>query len=312
MTASGQSEICNLKSEMDYTLPHTPADRPQVMGILNVTPDSFSDGGRYDAPGTAVAHALKMAHDGADLIDVGGESSRPGATRVNAAEQIARTAEVIRGCRAALDHAGFEAVAISIDTTRAAVAAAGLDAGAALVNDISAGEDDPDLFLLAADRGVPLVLMHKRGEPATMQDDPRYDDVVARVGDYLMERFDAATAAGLDPAGVAIDPGLGFGKSFDHNLALLAALRRVTALGPPVLLGASRKRFLARIAGCPDASVEPDPAGGSAATTAWAVAQGVRMVRVHDVRLHRQAADTAWAIVGAGKNSVQDESWDFS
>ena len=286
-----------------YTLP-TAHDRPQVMGILNVTPDSFSDGGRHDAPEAAVAHALAMARDGADLIDVGGESSRPGAARVGADDQIARTAEVIRRCRAALNDAGFTTVALSIDTTHAPVAAAALDAGAVLINDISAGEDDPDLLALAAERGVPIVLMHKRGEPATMQDDPRYDAVVARVSDYLGARLAAAAVAGIDPGRIAIDPGIGFGKSFDHNLSLLAALPRFVAMGPPVLLGASRKRFLAQIAGAPDTKVEPDPAGGSAATTALAVAAGVQMVRVHDVRLHRQAADTARAITQANKNGV--------
>jgi len=267
-----------------YTLPTAHA-RPQVMGILNVTPDSFSDGGRHDAPEAAVAHALAMARDGADLIDVGGESSRPGAARVGADDQIARTAEVIRRCRAALNDAGFTTVALSIDTTRAPVAAAALDAGAVLINDISAGEDDPGLLALAAERGVPVVLMHKRGEPATMQDQPSYDDVVARVSDYLQSRLTAAAAAGIDPGRIAIEP-------------------RLVAMGPPVLLGASRKRFLAQIAGAPDTKVEPDPAGGSAATTALAVAAGVQMVRVHDVRLHRQTADTARAITQAKKNGV--------
>ena len=286
-----------------YTLP-TPHDRPQVMGILNVTPDSFSDGGRHNSLDAAVTHALAMARQGADLIDIGGESSRPGAARVDIDAQIARTAEVIRGCRAALDQAGFTHVTLSIDTTRSPVAAAALDAGAAVLNDISAGQDDPAMFALAAERRVPLILMHKRGEPATMQNAPDYDNVVARVGEYLTQRLDAATAAGVDAAQVALDPGIGFGKTFEHNLALLAALPQLVALGPPVLLGASRKRFLARLAGAPDASVEPDPAGGSAATTALAVAAGVRMVRVHDVQLHRQCADTAHAVANTAKNRV--------
>lgn len=292
-----------MASSRAYTLP-TARDRPQVMGILNVTPDSFSDGGQHNTLDAAVAHALAMAHQGADLIDIGGESSRPGAARVDIDAQIARTAGVVGACRAALDQSAFAHVALSIDTTRAPVAAAALDGGAALINDISAGEDDPAIFALAAAHRVPVILMHKRGEPATMQNAPQYDDVVARVSDYLLERVAAAIAAGLAPTHVAIDPGIGFGKTFEHNLALLAALPRLAALGPAVVLGASRKRFLARIAGAPDAAVEPDPAGGSAATTALAVAAGVRMVRVHDVQLHRQAADTVHAVSTAPKNRV--------
>ncbi len=275
------------------------------MGILNLTPDSFSDGGRHDAPDAAVAHALTMAREGADLIDIGGESSRPGAQRVGVDEQIRRTAGTVGACRAALDHAGFTHVALSIDTTRVPVAAAALAAGAALINDISAGEDDPQILALAAARGVPVVLMHKRGEPATMQDNPRYDDVVGRVAAYLGHRAAAARAAGVKADHIALDPGIGFGKTHEHNLALLGALPRLVALGYPLLLGASRKRFLARLAGAPHAAVEPDPAGGSAATTALAVAAGVRLVRVHDVQLHRQAADTAAAITTVPQSPPQ-------
>ena len=283
---------------MTYRFP-APTDPPRIMGILNVTPDSFSDGGRYDRPDAAVARALMMAAEGADLIDVGGESTRPGAERIDADRQIARTAGVVAAVRAALDAAGHGPVVISIDTTRAPVAAAALDAGAAVVNDVSGGEEDPDLLPLVAERHAAVVLMHKRGQPADMQNAPVYDDVVAEVRARLQDATARTTAAGVPAGSVAVDPGIGFGKTFDHNLALLAALPRLVADGVPVLLGTSRKRFLARLAGRPDDRVEPDPAGGSAATTALGVAAGVRTFRVHDVALHRQAADVAAAVTAA-------------
>ncbi|MEE9404510.1 MAG: dihydropteroate synthase [Algisphaera sp.] len=266
------------------------------MGILNVTPDSFSDGGRFNETHAAVAHALNMARAGADVIDVGGESSRPGAKRIAVAQQIERTTETIRGCRAALDEAGFAKVVMSIDTTHAPVAQAALEAGATVLNDISAGEEDPAMLRLAAERNAPIILMHKQGPPATMQKAPHYQDVVAQVRDYLKGRVAAAKDAGVSQGLLAVDPGIGFGKTLDHNVALLAGLDVLVGDGTPVLLGASRKRFLAHLQGHPELSAEPDPAGGSAATTALAVAAGVRMIRVHDVALHRQAADTAWAI----------------
>ena len=271
-------------------------DRPRVMGVLNVTPDSFSDGGRFTEVDAAVAHALDMARAGADLIDVGGESSRPGADRVPAEAQIARVVPVIERVRAGLDEHGFAQVAISIDTTHAAVTASALDAGAGMLNDISAGREDPEILDLAAERGVPICLMHMHGQPKTMQAGPAYDDVVAEIERFLAERVEAAVAAGVERSQIVIDPGIGFGKTIEHNLAILAALPRYVATGQPVLLGTSRKSFLAKLAGQSDGKVEPDPAGGTAATTALGVAAGVALFRVHDVALNRQAARAAHAI----------------
>ncbi len=265
--------------------------------MLNVTPDSFSDGGLYSDVEAAVAHGLAMADEGADVIDVGGESTRPGAARVDAAEQRRRVIGVISRLRAALDR-DHPDVLISIDTTRSAVAEAALDAGASILNDVSAGRDDPGMLDLAAARRAPIVLMHMLGSPATMQDDPRYDDVVTEVCSFLVERAGAAERAGVPREQVVVDPGIGFGKTGPHNLALLAALDRLVELGHPVLLGTSRKRFIAAIAA---ASVvrPPDRVGGTCATTALGVAAGVHLFRVHDVAANRQAADVAFAVRAA-------------
>ena len=221
-----------------------------LMGILNATPDSFSDGGRFAGPADAVAAGLEMVRQGAAILDVGGESTRPGAARVPAEEQARRVVPVIRGLGERLVGAG---VLLSVDTTRAAVAEAAAEAGAGLINDVSAGLDDPELFRVAADRGLPVVLMHKRGEPASMQRNPAYRDVVAEVLDHLRGRANAAAAAGVPE--VWLDPGIGFGKTLDHNLALLHALPRLVAEGRRVLLGASRKSFLARL---DPGAAEPD------------------------------------------------------
>lgn len=268
--------------------------RPCIMGILNVTPDSFSDGGRWLDVAAAVDHAGRMLDEGADLIDIGGESTRPGAARVEVDEQIRRIVPVIRRVDAEVD------APISVDTTRAAVAEAALDAGASILNDVSAGRDDPRMFTLAARRGAPIVLMHMRGEPATMQQTPQYDDVVAEVEAFLLERAAAALAAGVARDAILLDPGIGFGKTGEHNLRLLAALPRLVAMGYPLVLGTSRKRFLRMIAGCGN---EPAPAdavvGATCATTALAVAAGVAVVRVHDVAPNRQAADVAAAVAAA-------------
>lgn len=261
-------------------------DRPLLMGILNVTPDSFSDGGRFDAVDAAVAHARAMVKQGADIIDVGGESTRPGSRRVGADEQKTRILPVIEALHEAL---GDRAV-LSIDTTRAPVAGAAIDAGAAIVNDVAAGTEDPDMLALVAEREVPIVLMHMRGEPGTMQDAPRYDDVAAEVEAYLLERAAAAETAGVARSRIVIDPGIGFGKTTAHNHALLAALPRFVATGYPVLLGTSRKRFLG-----PDLPPE-DRVYGTCVTTAMAVHAGVAIVRVHDVGANRQARDLAAAI----------------
>ena len=263
--------------------------KPALMGILNLTPDSFSDGGQYADTDAAVKRAVTMAEEGADMIDVGGESTRPGSQRVPADEQKRRVLEVIAAVAQSLSEQ-----LISIDTTRAAVAEAALDAGAGMINDISAGRDDPAMFELAAARNVSLCLMHMQGEPATMQDNPHYDDVVAEVCAFLHERMEAAVAHGVKEEQIVLDPGIGFGKTLEHNLALLRNLAQVTAIGRPVLLGASRKRFIAGVAGAGNKSADDTPAnrvGGSCATTVIGFLAGVSLFRVHDVAVHRQALD---------------------
>ncbi|MEM9417507.1 MAG: dihydropteroate synthase [Planctomycetota bacterium] len=271
-------------------------DRPRLMGILNLTPDSFSDGGKYEELEVAVMRGLVMAREGANLIDVGGESSRPGAERVSADQQIQRTAGVIEALRHTLDGEDYEHLAISIDTTRSEVARAALDAGAGMLNDISAGREDPGMLTLAAERGVPICLMHMHGQPKSMQAAPSYEDVVQEIEAFLAGRVEAAVAVGVERSQVVIDPGIGFGKTVEHNLAILRAMPRYVATGQPVLLGASRKSFLAKLQGDPEGKIEPDPAGGTAATTALGVAAGVQLFRVHDAALNRQAMDAAWAI----------------
>jgi dihydropteroate synthase len=247
------------------------------MGVLNVTPDSFSDGGRYLDAELALAHGLEMARQGADVVDVGGESSRPGAEPVSEREELARVVPVIE---ALSPH-----VRVSVDTVKRAVAEAALDAGATLVNDISAS-----LWPVAAESGAGWVAMHMRGAPRTMQDDPRYDDVVAEVHAFLRARAETALAAGVPE--VWVDPGIGFGKTTAHNLSLLRHLPELVAEGFPVLVGTSRKSFLGRLAEGPGA----EPGGlaervpGSIATATWAMLSGVAMVRVHDVPSALQAA----------------------
>ena len=249
------------------------ARRCLVMGVVNVTPDSFSDGGRYLDPAAAAAHGLALVAEGADLLDVGGESTRPGADDVEASVELDRVLPVIE------ELARTVGVPVSVDTRKAAVAAAALAAGATLVNDVSAGRHDPDLLGVAADAKVPLVLMHMLGTPATMQDDPRYDDVVAEVETFLAERCLAAEFAGVDHEALVVDPGIGFGKNDRDNYALLDALARLTRLGHPVLVGTSRKAFIGRALDSPaDQRIE-----GTAATVVWAVERGARIVRVHDV-----------------------------
>ncbi len=267
--------------------------RPAIMGILNLTPDSFSDGGRYNDVDAALAHVDVMVRQGADIIDIGGESTRPGAERVDADEQLRRTLDIVAACRRQVP----PAIDISIDTTRARVTERTLDAGATMINDVSAGTEDPDILSLAAERKVPICLMHMRGEPATMQDDPVYAEVVEEVRRYLLERAEQALKAGVERRHIILDPGIGFGKTSQHNLRLLNRLEDFVATGFDVLLGASRKRFLGAI--CPAAQPDDTPDNlipPTCAVTALAVRAGVRIVRVHDVRENRQAADTAWAI----------------
>jgi dihydropteroate synthase len=258
------------------------------MGIVNVTPDSFSDGGRFDTTDTAIARSRELFEAGADLIDVGGESTRPGSESVAASVEIERVVPVIEMLAA-------EGAVVSVDTTKAEVASRALAAGAEVVNDVTAGAD-PDLFPVVAEAGAGLVLMHMQGTPRMMQEDPRYDDVVAEVAAFLLNRADAAVAAGVDPSSIVIDPGIGFGKTTDHNLELIRCLGELVATGWPVMVGASRKGFLGRITG------EQDPGRrdvASAAVTALAVARGAAVIRVHDVASSRQAAAVAWAVARA-------------
>lgn len=255
-------------------------DRPRLMGVLNVTPDSFSDGGRFQGHAQAVAQAQRLAAT-ADMVDVGGESTRPGAAEVGAEAEIARTAPVIAALRA-----GGLAAPISIDTRKAAVAAAAFDAGADMLNDVAALTHDPALAPLTAARGKPVCLMHAQGTPATMQADPRYDDVLLDVYDALEARIAAAEAAGIARARICIDPGIGFGKTVAHNLALIRGLSLFHGLGCAILLGVSRKRFIGTIGGAEEA----DRRGpGTIAVTLAAIAQGVQLHRVHDTDETRQA-----------------------
>ncbi len=245
---------------------------PLLMGVLNVTPDSFSDGGRFLEVSAALDHALRMVAEGAELIDVGGESTRPGSSPTLEAEQIRRVVPVIRAVRKA------SPVTLSIDTTLAAVARAALDAGANLINDTSAGRGDLALLPLAADRRCPVILMHALGSPATMQNNPIYRDVTAEVVEFLVQRIAFAQSRGVDAADLLIDPGIGFGKTAEHNVRLLANLPRLAAIGRPVVVGVSRKSFIGKITG------ENEPRlFGTAAAVAWSAMQKVAILRVHDI-----------------------------
>ncbi len=274
-------------------------DEPRVMGILNLTPDSFSDGGRYLDAERAVQHGLAMAKQGADIIDIGGESTRPGSQRVEADEQIRRVVPIVRALRQKLDQ-DYPAVQISIDTTRAAVAEAAVDAGAGILNDVSAGLEDEQMLAFAAERGLPIVLMHMRGEPGTMQDAPQYGDVVGEVKQFLLARAEAAQRAGVDRRRIVLDPGIGFGKTTEHNLALLRSIDAFVATGYAILMGASRKRFIGEV----DAGADvEDRLGGTCAVTGYCAMAGVQVFRVHDVGPNRQAA----RLIGAIKRGLSEE-----
>ncbi len=247
-------------------------DRFRVMGVVNVTPDSFSDGGEFLDPEAEIAHGRRLAAEGADILDIGGESTRPGAESVDADEELRRVLPVIE----ALADAGAQ---ISIDTTKAAVASRALDAGASIVNDVSAFRFAPELAGLVAEADAECCLMHMLGEPRTMQDDPRYDDVVADVKAFLEERMAFATAAGVREERIWLDPGIGFGKTLEHNLELLRRLDEIVALGRPVVVGTSRKSVLGKLTGKPEKERLP----GTIATNVLALERGARVFRVHDV-----------------------------
>jgi dihydropteroate synthase len=258
------------------------------MGVVNVTPDSFSDGGLYLDPGAAIAHGEELVADGAAILDVGGESTRPGAAEVPLDEELRRVQPVVAG----LAPLGVD---ISVDTSKAQVAAAALDAGATIVNDVTALRGDPEMAPLVAELGAGVVLMHMAGDPRTMQVDPHYDDVVAEVRDFLAERLDAALAAGIEAERIWLDPGIGFGKTDQHNFELLRGLGELTALGRPVLVGTSRKSFIGRTDGSPT----DDRLGGTIATSILAAAAGASVLRVHDVKELAEALKVADAVLGA-------------
>ncbi len=259
--------------------------RPSVVGVLNVTPDSFSDGGLHVDPEAAVAHARDMLEDGAALVDVGGESTRPGADGIALDEELRRVIPVLERLRGA---------PVSIDTTKAEVARRALALGAELVNDVTALRGDPELAQVVAESGAYLCLMHMQGQPRTMQDAPAYDDVVDTVTAFLEERLAFAVAAGVDEERVCLDPGIGFGKTPDQNLELVRGLPRIASLGRPVLVGLSRKSTLGKVLGDPDARVGTDDASVGAAIAAFD--RGASIFRVHDVRRHVEALTVAAAI----------------
>lgn len=267
---------------------------PQIMGVLNVTPDSFSDGGEFIKPADAIERALSLKAQGAAIVDIGGESTRPGALEVSTQQQIDRVIPVIEGVRKR-----DSKLIMSVDTTDVEVAKTALEAGANWINDISAGEASDAMLSLAADKNVPIVLMHRLDKSDRMQNNPQYDNVVLQVNEYLQQRAQLAIKTGVRSENIILDPGIGFGKTLQHNLHLLSGLESLVALGFDVLLGASRKRFIGEITG------EDEPqkrVAGTCATTALGVQVGVKYFRVHDVIDNKQAMDVAWAIKQAESN----------
>src|SRR5215211_7723296 len=264
---------------------------PVVVGILNVTPDSFSDGGGFLDPEAAAEQAATMVEEGADMLDVGGESTRPGSHPVSQEEEIRRVVPVLKRILSTRPEA-----VISIDTYRSGTATAALEAGASLVNDVTALRGDPRMASVIQEAACPVILMHMQGEPKTMQKEPHYEDVVGEVRDFLAERAEYAVTAGVRSENVIVDPGIGFGKNLEHNLALLRNLDAVVDLGFPVLIGASRKTFIGRITGVQEAR---DRVFGTVAATVLAYQQGATYFRVHDVRANREALAVAEAVLHA-------------
>jgi dihydropteroate synthase len=266
-------------------------DRPRLMGIVNVTPDSFSDGGRYGTTEAAIAHALQLADEGAEILDIGGESTRPGSDPVPVDEELGRVLPVIEGL------AGKSEARLSIDTRKAEVMRRAAAAGADMFNDVSALTHDSEALEAVAETGLPVVLMHAQGDPKTMQHAPRYNDVLLDVFDYLEERIAACEAAGIDRKRIVVDPGIGFGKTLEHNLALLAGLSLFHGLGVPLLVGASRKRFIGTLTGVAAADQR---VAGSIGVALAAAGQGAHIVRVHDVKQTREAL-AVWEAATLGK-----------
>ena len=268
-------------------------DRPRIMGIVNVTPDSFSDGGQLDGVQAAVDHALRLVDEGADILDIGGESTRPGSEAVPIEEEKRRVLPVLEALRARTD------ALISVDTRKAGLMQAAADAGADILNDVSALTFDEDALEVAADSGLPIMLMHAQGDPKTMNDNPQYSDVVLDVFDFLERRIAACEAAGIAKAKLIVDPCIGFGKYLEHNVAVLGAMSLYHALGVPVLLGASRKKLIGQICNIDDPMKR---VSGSIAAALSSVAQGVQIVRVHDVAETKQALEV-WRAVTAGRET---------
>ena len=280
---------------------HLLGTRTWVMGILNVTPDSLFDGGRYFDPGPAVDHGLRLADEGADIIDVGGESSRPGSDPIPAEEEIRRVVPVISSLRAQTR------VLLSVDTTKFETARAALEAGADVINDISSFEMDPRLLVLAAETGAGFILMHMQGVPKTMQAAPRYEDVVAEVRGFLAEKIEIAAAYGLNKESLAVDPGIGFGKRLEDNCALIRELETIAGIGRPVVMGVSRKSMIGKILDVPP----EERLEGSLAAAVVGLARGAHILRVHDVQSTRRAARVADAILSrpaGGENPEKREA----
>jgi len=262
--------------------------RGMIMGVLNVTPDSFSDAGEFFATDAAIGSGIKMALEGADIIDVGGESTRPGAEPVSVKEELRRVIPVIQGLRAKI------AILLSIDTSKSEVANAALDAGASIINDVTAGRGDEKMLSLAAKRKAAIVLMHMQGEPRTMQNAPRYEDVIREVADFFRQQYPRALECGVDPMAIAFDPGIGFGKTLEHNLTLLKNLERLRAYDRPLAVGVSRKSFLGKLVNSSDMSERAAP---TIALTAILRARGADILRVHDVKENVAALRTAEAVL---------------
>jgi dihydropteroate synthase len=259
------------------------------MGIVNVTPDSFSDGGLFLDEGAAIAHGRKLASEGADLVDVGGESTRPGAAAVSAEEELARVAPVVE----ALAGSSGPGLPISIDTSKRAVAAAAIEAGATVVNDVTALRAEPELAALCAEAGVEVCLMHMQGDPRTMQENPAYDDVVDEIRAFLAERIEFAVSEGIAEERIWVDPGIGFGKTLEHNLELIRRLGELNQLGRPLMVGTSRKSFVGKLTGAP----VDQRLGGTVASCVLAYSRGADILRVHDVGPVRDAITVAQAIL---------------
>lgn len=269
--------------------------KPLIMGVLNITPDSFSDGGKYTQIESAIEQVKSMVDEGVDIIDIGGESTRPGSKPVAADKQISRVIPVIKAIRASFQ----KDLLISIDTTLSEVAKTALDAGANIINDISGGKNDKKILTLASTYEVPIILMHMQGTPQKMQECPMYTDVITEVCEFLKNCIKSALAAGIKIDNIVLDPGIGFGKRREDNINLLAHLDQIVALGYPVLLGTSRKRFMGSLC---DITEPTELVTATAVTTALGVMSGVPIFRVHDVKENRQAADIAWAIKQARDN----------